>query len=1607
MPTSVEHPAARAALAALLGICLLSAPGCLDLSLPSPTQGKPELTVAVPRPGDVLLLSNLVSLEANDLLGVSDVTLYCGPKGNETSVVTWRYPPYSAQADFSRCQALVQSNPDGGVPLLRLNFVSHNAKGGEATLEMQVYLDSSVAGIQLAYPARVLPKSGFTVTVTSDTELTGAPTVLLDGVAAESVTRIDPGQGTSKPVYQAVFLTTNGVGADNYTGPAPIPIEVLAQTEQAAVLSLDARGTLSNGLPGNAVHIERPVLLSRLVWDQPISGRPALDAAEPLATSDGLQLPLATVDLVPNASSLWVPGFLSASEGIFVGFQPSAAPGVLDGGYRGLGIDLGGRSFFGRPNAASTDILVVPAPGAPGAASAFTVPFLLGPPVTRVDEALCGLDAVNPSPPDGGCVAGATQQLLCVLADGGTPSIAPGAVATLGNPAPGTVAASETSYLSPNGQPGCGQAWTFGTLGSNLTPQSRTDARGCTVSSVERLLPFAGGSFALALTASCGGAPDFPVVQVSNTGAVSGAYLTAPGAPAPTEHEVLAALSDGKVVTIRTEVPYTVFESWAPGATAPDATALLAGLYTYVPTRVSEVVPRNVSAGADGRLTVLLSGAPDSVAVMHFAPNLQPRWLYIYPRKVSPAAVRLVASATAGGDVYLVDTGNGRSVALRTNEPLTPVVNGTDPAAINLRTPDFSLDVLGTYFLRGAQVLFNGTALPTTFVTSARVTAAVPASAVPDAGTVASVLVQNPNGKTSAAIQVPVQNPPAPTLTSIAPDSAVTGSGSFTLTLTGSDFVLDSRVQLDGVDVPGARVLSPERMEVDVPAASLTSSRDASVTVVTPPPGGGTSAVRGLTVSPTAQDTIAPTVSLTASPDPVLASGVVTLSADARDNVGVTRVVFYRGPVQLGEKLLIAPSPQATVTWDVPVTQGDNGTATFSAIAYDGAGNAKSSAATSISITIDVAPPTVLLSSSATTVNLPTTVTLAASASDDTGVAKVEFFRGATSLGVRTSPPYVWTVNLTAANNGTLQYTAVATDGFGKSTTSNVVSITVDIDTVAPVVSLASSKASVTTPQTITLTAIATDNRGQVAKVEFYRNGVKIGETATAPYTQGVDLGVADNGTITFQAKAYDPSSNVGVSNNVVVTVSIETIPPTVTLAANPTTVTAPGPVTLTATASDASGIARVEFYRNGVLINADLSAPYTQGVNLGAADNGTVQFSARAYDTVGNVGYSAPVTVTVSICSEQLPAQSPVAGTLASTPITLAVDAQDRPVVAWREYSPPAIYVRRWNGAGWDALGSLPLSYNVTNYPFALGLDTQGRPVVAYVDYVAPSYVLSAQVWNGSAWALLGGGPLNPGSWQNVGIGLAMRGDDPVVALSTYVPTVSPLYRILVNEGAAAAWTPLGTGVYRDVPTNALAQPSLAVNGSGLPLLAFAQYTTAGNTDRHVYVSQWDGTQWLALGNELELAQTYYPWPSIAVDGTGAPAVAWTTSDTTYATAFSVGRWNGTAWSPVGNAYAFAQTIAYTDGLLQLVYNPVNGRLAVALTANAPPILGQGAVLVEYDATGWNPTCGFLVDPFEATGYASYLNSVAAAVDSQGRYVVAAISTFRDKIHVQRIAPR
>ncbi|PTL76478.1 hypothetical protein DAT35_49350 [Vitiosangium sp. GDMCC 1.1324] len=106
----------------------------------------------------------------------------------------------------------------------------------------------------------------------------------------------------------------------------------------------------------------------------------------------------------------------------------------------------------------------------------------------------------------------------------------------------------------------------------------------------------------------------------------------------------------------------------------------------------------------------------------------------------------------------------------------------------------------------------------------------------------------------------------------------------------------------------------------------------------------------------------------------------------------------------------------------------------------------------------------------------------------------------------------------------------------------------------------------------------------------------------------------------------------------------VDTTPPTVSLSASPASLTSAGSVSLSAPASDNVGVARVEFYRNGILLSTDSSSPYSASDAFSSSSqNGTYSYTAKAYDAAGNSTTSSAASVVVSLTGG--PTDPPPAG--------------------------------------------------------------------------------------------------------------------------------------------------------------------------------------------------------------------------------------------------------------------------------------------------------------------------------------------------------------------------
>lgn len=93
-------------------------------------------------------------------------------------------------------------------------------------------------------------------------------------------------------------------------------------------------------------------------------------------------------------------------------------------------------------------------------------------------------------------------------------------------------------------------------------------------------------------------------------------------------------------------------------------------------------------------------------------------------------------------------------------------------------------------------------------------------------------------------------------------------------------------------------------------------------------------------------DTTPPIASLASSAATVTAAGSITLTATATDNVGVTRVDFLDGTTLLGS------DTTTPYTFAVALTAANNGTHSYTARAFDAAGNTRTSAAVPVTVNI-------------------------------------------------------------------------------------------------------------------------------------------------------------------------------------------------------------------------------------------------------------------------------------------------------------------------------------------------------------------------------------------------------------------------------------------------------------------------------------------------------------------------------------------------------------------------------------------------------------------------------------------------------------------------------
>ncbi len=406
-------------------------------------------------------------------------------------------------------------------------------------------------------------------------------------------------------------------------------------------------------------------------------------------------------------------------------------------------------------------------------------------------------------------------------------------------------------------------------------------------------------------------------------------------------------------------------------------------------------------------------------------------------------------------------------------------------------------------------------------------------------------------------------------------------------------------------------------------------------------------------------DTVAPTVSMTAPANGSSTSNTKpTLTATAADNTGGSGLasVQFQYSSNGGTSWTNAGAAETNGPFSFTFTTAlANGTYAARAIATDNAGNSATSSA--VSFTVGIIAPTISMTAPAngsdTNNNKPTLSATASEPTGGNGLASVQFqysSNGGTSWtnagAEETSGPFGLTFT-TALADGSYEARAIATDNASNSTTSSVVSFT--IDTVAPTITMtAPANGSDTNVNKPTLTATASDNNGGtgLASVQFQysSNGGTTWTNAGAAEMSG-PFGFAFTGALadgSYEARAIATDNAGNNTTSSIVSFAIDTVAPIVAMTA-PVNGSNSGNTkpTLSATASDnngGTGLASVQFQysSNGGTSWSNAGAAETSGpfsfTFTTALATGMYEARAIATDNAGNSTTSSTVSFGISV---------------------------------------------------------------------------------------------------------------------------------------------------------------------------------------------------------------------------------------------------------------------------------------------------------------------------------------------------------------------------------------
>ena len=178
-----------------------------------------------------------------------------------------------------------------------------------------------------------------------------------------------------------------------------------------------------------------------------------------------------------------------------------------------------------------------------------------------------------------------------------------------------------------------------------------------------------------------------------------------------------------------------------------------------------------------------------------------------------------------------------------------PHIDSITPSSVVAASGDTTISLIGSNFIPTSEVSIGDDQVVASYVDAGRLSVAVPARILSDAGTL-QVLVSNP-GHRGGTYQAPFfVHSTVPTLTALTPNSVIAGSVSHVIIrVTGTGFDASTTVTFNGVRYTPVIFRNSTSLDVPLDTPDITVARVIQLVAVNPPPDGGKSGPLVFTVT--------------------------------------------------------------------------------------------------------------------------------------------------------------------------------------------------------------------------------------------------------------------------------------------------------------------------------------------------------------------------------------------------------------------------------------------------------------------------------------------------------------------------------------------------------------------------------------------------------------------------------------------------------------------------------------------------------------------------------------------------------------------------------------